>query len=183
MPGWLVVALNASVATLLINAGVLKIASPDPMKRALVELAGVRNLSMGRSLVRMAAVVEIAVAFLLLETHTRIPAVYAVAFLGVCFVALGIAGTVRHSTLPCGCLGGRGTTPLGVENIVLGMVLVADFPLNVVATSSLTLDGALSAITISVVALATVSLSVWSQRSGAAILVRAMPRWWIRSGG
>ena len=130
---------------------------------------------MGRLLVRVAAVVEIAGAVLLLDTHTRIPAAYAVAFLGLCFVAFGIAGTLRHSTLPCGCLGGRGTTPLGVENVVLGTVFVADLPLNVLAATSPAVGTVFSTIAISVVALTTVSLSMWSHRDGAAILAKAMP--------
>jgi hypothetical protein len=176
LPSWLVAALNAGAATLLINAGVLKIASPDPLKDALGELARGRILPVGRSLVRVAATAEIAAAFLLLEAHTRIPATYAVAFLGLCFVGLGIAGTMRHSTLPCGCLGGRGTTPLGVENVVLGMVLVADLPVNVLAASSPTVGAVFSTIAISIVALTTVSLGMWSHRAGAAIFARAVPQ-------
>jgi methylamine utilization protein MauE len=182
MSVWVVPALNVGAATLLISAGVLKLATPDVLMLALDELSGERRLLLPRSLVRVASVFEIAIACLLLETQTRITAAYVVAVLGICFAALGIAGAAHHSTLPCGCLGRRGTTPLGIENVVLGTALVAVLPVNALVSDSLN-DSVFSTVSISVVALATVLLGVWPHRASSATLARAIPLWSARSGG
>lgn len=121
---WLVAAVTAAAAALLINAGATKVAGPDPLRLAVAELFPARGQQVTVTLVRAFGVVETLVAVGLLITPTRLASAVAGAALGGCFLAFGALGLARRSTLPCGCFGAASRRPPGWINIALGAAML-----------------------------------------------------------
>jgi len=118
------VVLNSGAATVLLQAGLYKFAVPAPLRRALVELAPGYSGAIGDGLIRVVAAVEILVGVALLTPVTRVPAAIAASVLGAAFAALGVAGWLRRSAAPCGCLGATGSRSLGLVNVAVGLLLI-----------------------------------------------------------
>ena len=58
-------------------------------------------------------------------------ATVAIGCLGVSFVVLGLAGSIRGSRLPCGCFGAtNGMRPLGLVNVISGAFFLLLLPAN-----------------------------------------------------
>lgn len=130
--GWTLAVFDASVAAVLINAGVTKMVSPAPLLRAYAEvLAAPRWL--GEPLVRGFGGTELAVAVALLVLPARLPATIATTMLGVYFATAGMVGVLRRSSVPCGCFGGSSRQPLGWVNVALGATLAVVWPVNLLA--------------------------------------------------
>ena len=130
---WLLAAFDAVVSALLINAGVAKLVAPGPLGRAATEVLAVPRRVIGPPVVRGLGVVEVIVAVALLVLPARLAAAIACSLLGCCFVAVGIVGVLRRSSVPCGCFGGASQQPLGWANIGLGAVLAVVWPVNALA--------------------------------------------------
>jgi hypothetical protein len=119
--GALVNALVPALAAALLCAGLTKVAVPGPTRASLVELApGVTRLA--GPAVRLLALVETATAVALLTPPLRASGAVAVTLLGLVFTGAGVAGQVRHATVPCGCYGRTGGAPLGPGNILIGLL-------------------------------------------------------------
>jgi methylamine utilization protein MauE len=118
------VVLNSAAATILLQAGLYKLAVPAPLRRALAELAPGHFGAIGDGAVRILAAVEILVGVALLAPATHVPGAIAAAALGVLFAASGVAGRVRGAAAPCGCLGATGSRSLGPVNIAVGLGLI-----------------------------------------------------------
>jgi hypothetical protein len=112
---------GAVPASVLLDAGLAKLASPAALAEALGELLPGAPAAPGAA-VRALAAVELVAALGLLAIPTRPAAAAAVAGLGGVFAAAGLAGRLRGSRAPCGCMGG-GDRPLGAPNVVLGLAL------------------------------------------------------------
>jgi Methylamine utilisation protein MauE len=116
-------AINGGAASLLIVAAMGKLASPEQPLLALRELLGQHRSVLTTGAVRTLGLVELTAAVGLVVTATSDVAAAVVAVLGGCFVALGIAGLLRRSTVSCGCFGRRTGRPLGLANVAGGAVL------------------------------------------------------------
>jgi hypothetical protein len=127
------IALNSLAAAGLLVAGATKLVVPQPVRRALRELAPEREIPV--SAVRVFAGAEIVVAFALLLPETRVAAGFGLVALGLTFAVAGVAGRVRRSTVACGCLGG-GDRALGLRNVLAGAAFLGVAGLNVVTVSS-----------------------------------------------
>lgn len=115
---------NAVLAGLLLCAGTAKFAVPAHLARAINDLvpsAGTRAVL----LARLVAALEIGTALALSVPEMRIAGAAAAAVLGATFAAAGAVAAVRGVRAPCGCFGRAGDRPLGVRNVVFGLVLVA----------------------------------------------------------
>ena len=124
-----VVAYNCIVASLLINAGLVKLTSPDALLRALQELFPAAS-TIKAWVVRPVAAVELTAGLGLIALATVRAAGVIAAILGVCFALLGVGGWLARSKVPCGCIGGYSDKPLGVTNVVVGLFLAFVLPLN-----------------------------------------------------
>jgi hypothetical protein len=124
-----VVAYNSIVASLLINAGLAKLTSPNALLRALQELFPAASITKAWA-VRPFAVVELTAGLGLIALATVRAASLIAATLGVCFALLGAGGWLARSKVPCGCIGGYSDKPLGVTNVVVGLFLAFVLPLN-----------------------------------------------------
>lgn len=125
---WILLAANALAAAMLLTAGLGKLVSPDPVRRALTEI--VPGTVRTRTVVRGFALAETLAAVSLLVPAVRVPAAAGTSALGVCFVALGLRGRFGRSTEPCGCFGPSSRRPLGWANVGVGLALAAVYPLN-----------------------------------------------------
>ena len=123
LAGSVFVVLNSGASAVLLQSGLYKVAVPAPLRRALAELAPRYSAAIGDSLVRVVAVVEIAVGIALLAPATRVSGAIGAAMLGLIFAGLGVAGRLRRSAAPCGCLGAAGSRSLGLFNVAVGLVL------------------------------------------------------------
>lgn len=125
----LVIAYNCVVASLLINAGLAKLASPGALLSALQELfAGASTIQ--ASTVRVLAGFEVLAGVgLVLFPAVIIPSLV-VAALGLSFAVLGTFGWLTGSKVPCGCVAGNDDRPLGMTNIAVGLLLAGVLPLN-----------------------------------------------------
>lgn len=128
---WVLPAINAIAASLLLNSGIAKAVAPGPPLRALAEISPVLRKRLGEAALRAVGGVEIAVAAALLVAPSRIPAAATALALGAGFALLGLLGMVRHSEAPCGCFGASSERPLGWTNIVLGIAVAAVYPANI----------------------------------------------------
>lgn len=126
---WVLAVAAAAAAALLLNAGLAKLASPDRLRQAVLELLPQAGRRLGSTLVRGFGLAESAAAVGLLVAPARLAAAVAAAVLGVSFAALGVLGLVRGSNLPCGCFGAAGQHPLGWPSVWLGAALVVPWPL------------------------------------------------------
>jgi hypothetical protein len=117
---------QSAVAALLLHAALGKAVSPEPLLKAMAEVAGPRRRSwLVPGLVRAIAAVEAAIAVALILSPTRGVGSAAALGLGISFTILGLLGVARRSSQPCGCLGlGKGR-PLGVWNISAGLGISA----------------------------------------------------------
>lgn len=142
--------LNSFAAATLLVAGAAKLAVPHPLRRALRELT---SRPVPVAAIRGFAAVEIVVAFALL-----LP-VFAVGLgvLGAVFVAAGLAGHLRRSSVPCGCLGG-GNHALGLRNALVGVAFLG------VAVVDVASGPVLSRAAPLVAAAATILLCFWTHR-------------------
>ena len=131
--GPVLIALNSLSAGGLVVAGATKLVVPQPVRRALCELAPGREIPVAA--VKTFAVAEIVVAFALLLPSTRVAAGYGLAALGLTFTLAGAAGRLRRSTVACGCLGG-GDRALGPRNVLAGVAFLGVAGLNVSTGSS-----------------------------------------------
>ncbi len=129
---WILSAINAIAASLLLNSGIAKTVASGPARRAVEEVVPVLDSAVIGAVVRGAAIAEIVVAAALPIPPLRIPAAVAIALLGTSFMVLGLLGIVRHSDAPCGCFGTSGKRPLGGLNILLGLALTSVYPVNAV---------------------------------------------------
>lgn len=129
---WVLPAINAIAASLLLNSGIAKTVAPGPARRAVEEIVPRLDGALIGAVLRVAAIVEVAVAAALPIPSARVPAAAAMALLGAGFVVLGVLGAVRHGSAPCGCFGSSGTRPLGWTNALLGLAVAAVYPVNAV---------------------------------------------------
>jgi hypothetical protein len=160
---WVLLALNAAAAAVLLNAGVAKIVAPARLELALAEILPTLRGRLTGGRLRGVAVVEIAVAGSLLTTVTQLAGALATTALGLCFAVLGAVGLRRGSSTPCGCLGSSSRHPLGWTNIGVGLALAAVGPLNLLASG--TRPAAQYATgAVLVTAIGTVALSLWAHR-------------------
>lgn len=127
------IALNSLAVGGLMVAGATKLVVPQPVRRALRELAPGREIPVAA--VKAFATAEILVALGLLLPSTRVAAGYGLAALGLTFTIAGAAGRVRRSTVACGCLGG-GDRALGLRNVLAGVAFLGVAGLNVTTVSS-----------------------------------------------
>jgi hypothetical protein len=125
LAGSVLIVLNSVAAAVLLQAGLYKMAVPAPLRRALAELAPRYFGALRDRHVRVVAAVEISVGLALLAPAVRVPGAIAAAVLGVAFAVLGVAGRLRRSEAPCGCLGAGAPRSLGLLNVVVGLVLAA----------------------------------------------------------
>jgi Methylamine utilisation protein MauE len=123
--GLMLLIFNAMVAAVLLQAGLFKMATPAPLRRALAELLSSRARWMSDRAVRAGAAAEIMTAVALLVPQSRVPAGVAAGVLGATFVSAGVAGRLRRGSVPCGCLASGGRQPLGRASILLGLAIVA----------------------------------------------------------
>jgi uncharacterized membrane protein HdeD (DUF308 family) len=123
-------AANTVAAALLLNSGIAKTVNLRPPRRAVEEIVPVLDGAIVGAVLRVAAIVEVAVAATLPVAPLRVSAAIAASLLGVSFVVLGLLGIARHSKAPCGCFGTSGRRPLGWLNVVLGLGLAAVSPVN-----------------------------------------------------
>lgn len=120
---WALVGISSGATALLVNSGVAKLVAPDPLRLAISDLVPVLEGRLPRAVVRGFAAAELLIAAGLLAPVVRGAAGIAVAALGCCFAGVGVLGLLRHSSVPCGCLGGSGRRPLGWVSIGLGAAL------------------------------------------------------------
>jgi hypothetical protein len=125
---WLVTAVTAAAAAVLIAAGAGKLAIPGPLRRAVAEVFPASGRRVTSVVVRAFGAVEIAVAAGMLAGPVRLMSAIAAAALGACFAVLGVLGLARGARLPCGCFGAASQHPLGWVSITLGAALLAPWP-------------------------------------------------------
>ncbi|MGI5245259.1 MauE/DoxX family redox-associated membrane protein [Dactylosporangium sp. CA-139066] len=119
----ILVVFTAAICAMLLRAGAGKLTVPAPLGAALAELTG--RAAVPASLVRVLAVVELALA-LLVPFAGRSPVVPAgAAALGIAFAAVGVVGRTRRTRKPCGCFGATSGGSFGGTNILAGLALVA----------------------------------------------------------
>jgi hypothetical protein len=121
--------------SLLLRAGAAKIVNPAVSATALAEVLSTRYRAAGRypphlKLIRAVAATEMVAAIAVVLPATRLPDQILVGGLGLSFLALGAVGKVRGSSEPCGCFGVNSARPLGMTNMLLGLVLLAVAVLN-----------------------------------------------------
>jgi hypothetical protein len=180
MNGWILAIAAAAATTLLINAGIAKLVAPDTLVQALTEAMPLRGRRPGESstrrlaaLVRMFALAELLVATALLIPAARRGTAFAVLAMGALFLAFGVVGIVRRSTLPCGCLGGTTRHALGVFNIAFGLVLMLIGAIEL-ASALPSRPGSAGAVLLA--AIGTLSLCLWLHRPVITELVFARDR-------
>ncbi|MBC6460707.1 MauE/DoxX family redox-associated membrane protein [Actinomadura sp. HBU206391] len=127
---WSLIGVNAAAAALLLNSGIAKIVSPDPLRRALTEVISAFESANAPALLRGLAAIEIAAAVAVLVGPARMPASAVASLLGAGFALFGVLGLLRGGGAPCGCFGASGQEPLGWTNVVLGALLAAVYPVN-----------------------------------------------------
>jgi uncharacterized membrane protein YphA (DoxX/SURF4 family) len=127
---WSLIGINAAAASLLLNSGIAKIVSPDPLRRALTEVISGFGSARAPAVLRGLAVVEIVAGVLVLVGPARMPAAAVASLLGVGFAFFGVLGLVGGGGAPCGCFGASSQQPLGWVNVVLGALLAAVYPVN-----------------------------------------------------
>jgi hypothetical protein len=142
--GWLTVPADAIAASILLFAACAKLVSPDALARSLNRLTsaglGGRVSSAGHAVVRAIAVAEVVVAFGVLIEPIRFVASALLCLLGLSFAALGVLGRVRRVDEPCGCFGAASQQPLGIQNIVFGLLFTLIGVANLVTADQLTDD-------------------------------------------
>ena len=124
MPALVMTGMVCGSAALLLSSGIAKAAAGRQLSQALVELLPALGPA-ARPLVRGLAVAETMTALSLLVPATRQIGAVCLAVLGVLFGAVGLAGRLRGSALPCGCFGTADSRPFGPRNVVAGLVLLA----------------------------------------------------------
>ncbi len=150
-------AVNALAAATLLVAAAAKLAVPQPLVRALRELTPRPVPVVG---IRAFAVLEAAVAVAVLLPATRAVGGAGLGGLGAVFVAAGVAGQLRRSSVPCGCLGG-GNHALGLRNVGVGAAFLGVAGLNLTTVAA---DPQLWRAAPLVAAAATVLLCLWTHR-------------------
>jgi hypothetical protein len=165
---------GAVAASVLVNAGMVKLVSPDALLRALRELLPAAS-ALPAAAVRLLAIVELAAGAGLLAPPTRTAAGVLAGVLGIGFAATGAAGRLAGSRAPCGCFGGHGDRPLGVVNVLIGATLVALAALTIVIAvpPAQSLDYAQWALVAT--ALGSLLLCLWLNRRLALSLLRRVP--------
>jgi hypothetical protein len=126
----LVYVANSSVASLLLVAGTSKLSAPAPLAAALEELGSIARLKPSNAFVRCLAGAECLAAIAISLDGARMTAALLMSLWGLGMVGVGIAGIVRGSSMPCGCMGGHRGPTLGTWTLVFGMVLILVWPLN-----------------------------------------------------
>jgi hypothetical protein len=154
------IALNSLAVGGLMVAGATKLVVPQPVRRALREVAPGHEIPVAA--VKAFAVAEILVALALLLPSTRVVAGFGLAALGLTFAVAGAAGRVRRSTVACGCLGG-GDRALGLRNVLAGVAFLGVAGLNVAGVPSADPDPWNAAPLAG--AAATVLLCAWTHRA------------------
>ncbi len=118
---WITVPADVVAATILLYAASTKLVAPDALARVLHRLTNSPALSSAAT-VRTVGTIEAVVALLLLFEPSRLPASALLVLLGLSFAALGTVGWVRKLDEPCGCFGAASQQPLGVRNVLLGLL-------------------------------------------------------------
>lgn len=161
---WVVILSSSVLASVLLNAGLAKLASPAALAGALDELLPVAIAVPARA-VRALAAVEVLVALSLLATPTRPLASVAAGGLGCLFAAAGLAGWRRGSQQPCGCMGGGGSgRPLGAANVALGLALAAMAAVGLAAGAPAAGAADLTAWGAALTSAGSLLLSLWTSR-------------------
>lgn len=163
------IAMNAMVATLLINSGAAKLVSPGGLRAAVRELFPLFGGAVTNSLVRAAAILEIVVAAGLLVEPSRLPAAVLLAPLAITFTVLGGAGAIRGSTTACGCFGTNSDRPLGLGNLLIGLALLPVVVLNLAGSA---VAAGYTPIALAVTAAGSLLMGMWLNRGLAADLLR-----------
>lgn len=163
------IAMNALVATLLINSGAAKLVSPGGLRAAVRELFPVFGAAVTNGLIRAAAILEIVVAAGLLVQPSRLPAAVLLTPLAIAFILLGGAGAIRGSTTACGCFGGNSDRPLGLGNLLIGLALLPVVVLNLAGPA---VAPGYTPAALAVTAAGSLLLSLWLNRALAADLLR-----------
>jgi len=127
---WLVICLNAFGASVLFNAGIIKLVSPDALRVASSELFPRVRADLIRRAVAGLAAAEIIVSLVLIAPGPRLVMTGPAAILGAGFAAAGLWGMVRGSSVPCGCFGSATGKPLGWRSLAFGLALAVLPPVN-----------------------------------------------------
>jgi hypothetical protein len=160
--GWFIAVIEAVAASVLLNAGIAKLVSPEPMTVAAAEVVPLLAGRITRSLVHALALAELAVAAGLLLPATRFAATVVTVALGLGFGAFGLLAIRRHSSAPCGCFGRSSRRPAGRSSIGAGLGLAVPA---VVALSMWPADGRIPAGgTVVLMAAGSVMLCLWLNR-------------------
>jgi uncharacterized membrane protein len=165
------VAVNSLASATLLTAAAAKFAVPQPLRRALHELVPDRG-SIPVGVVKILAAAETLISLALLIPATRAVAGVGLGALGLLFAAAGLAGYIRRSAVPCGCLG-TGSRALGLRNALVGLVLLGVAGLNVVGAPSS--DPGLWRAAPLISAAATLVFCLWTHRRLAWRLLRTRP--------
>jgi hypothetical protein len=137
--GWFTVPADAVAAAILLFAASAKLVAPAPLARALHRLTNSTLLSRPAT-ARAIGGLEAAVALVLLIEPVRLAGSVLLCLLGSSFAALGAVGRVRKADEPCGCFGMTSRQPMGIRNIVLGLLLVLIGAINLATADRLTGD-------------------------------------------
>jgi len=175
--GSAVVTVNCLVAAVLINAALVKLASPDRLLRALRELIASDSV-LGPSAVRLAAVVELTAGLGLMSTATIKAASLVAATLGIGFGILGLAGWLTRSKVPCGCIGGHSDRPLGKTNVSIGLLIALVLPVNTLIKLEPATSVAYSQWTLGATALASLAICAWLNRSASLGFLKPVETRW-----
>jgi hypothetical protein len=127
-------AVNSLSSATLLTAAAAKFAVPQPLRRALHELLPARGPA-PVGVVRALAAAEVLVSLALLLPAARAAAGFGLGALSVLFIVAGLAGHLRRSAVPCGCLG-SGSHALGLRNALVGVALLGVTGLNLLAAPS-----------------------------------------------
>nr|WP_163506428.1 MauE/DoxX family redox-associated membrane protein [Fodinicola acaciae] len=106
-----------------LQAGAAKIVRPGISAKALAEVLPLRAESL-RWLTKLTAVAELATVLAVVLPPVRPAGLVLAGTLGLLFAVLGLAGLVTGSSEPCGCFGTQNGKPLGMANVLTGLVFV-----------------------------------------------------------
>jgi len=137
--GWFTVPADAIAAAILLFAACAKLVAPNALARSLEQLTG-RPAFSGRATVRLIGAAEVLIAFGLLLEPSRLVASGLLCLLGLSFAALGGIGRARKVNEPCGCFGASSQQPLGMQNIVFGLLFLVIGVANLATADRLTDD-------------------------------------------
>ncbi|MFC9622989.1 MauE/DoxX family redox-associated membrane protein [Streptomyces sp. NPDC056930] len=166
---------DAVIATVLLRSAAAKAVAPGVASEAVNEAIGGRSV-FSPVFIRAASAVETFTAVALLVPALRWAASAMVAVLGLCFAALGTAGSIRGSKQPCGCFGTDSDRPLGRVNTATGAFFVAAGIAHALGSSHL--DTYVLTSTVLLVTILSSGWVIFSQRRTGWVVVKNFFRRW-----